>query len=431
VYPLLDGGAGLPNPLQFLPPDGTKIVLVLFLSFLVGLEREEHKATSAEYSFGGVRTFPLIGLLGYATSLLSGTNLWFVAIGFCVTGGFMLLSYWRKLSWSNAGATSEITGLATFVVGALVQHDFYWIATTLAVLSLLLLELKDLLENLATKMAPDEIFTVAKFLLLTAVILPILPDQSFGPFALNPFRIWLVVVAVSGVSYGSYVLQRVTRLRGGIVLAAILGGAYSSTVMTVVLSRRAAQEHRPHLFSGAILMASGMMYLRIAALVAIFNAPLGARLAPVFLTLSGGALVGGWLWSRVPDDNTHDVERKFTPTNPLELRTALFFAALFVGMLVATRLAVQHLGSAGIYVLGAVMGLTDVDPYIMGMTQAAGSITPLGIAATGILVAAASNNIAKGFYALTIGDRKTGREALLALLLLALAGLTPLVVMGF
>jgi uncharacterized membrane protein (DUF4010 family) len=406
-------------------------VLVLFLSFLVGLEREEHKATSAEYSFGGVRTYPLIGLLGYATSLLSGANLWFVAVGFCVTGGFMLLSYWRKLAWSDAGATSEITGLAIFVIGALVQHEFYWIATTLAVLGLLLLELKDLLESLATKMAPDEIFTVAKFLLLTAVILPVLPDAPFGPFDLNPFRIWLVVVAVSGVSYGSYVLQRVTRLQGGILLAAILGGAYSSTVMTVVLSRRAAREHQPHLFSGAILMGSGMMYLRLAALVAIFNASLGAHLWPSFVALAAAALIGGWAWSRVPDRDAHTVERQFTPANPLQLRTALFFAAVFVGMLIATRLATLYLGRAGVYVLGAVMGLTDVDPYIMGMTQAAGSITPLGIAATGILVAAASNNVAKGVYALTLADRKTGREALVALVLLALAGLAPLALIAF
>jgi len=104
---------------------------------------------------------------------------------------------------------------------------------------------------------------------------------------------------------------------------------------------------------------------------------------------------------------------------------------VFVGMLIATRLATLYLGRAGVYVLGAVMGLTDVDPYIMGMTQAAGSITPLGIAATGILVAAASNNVAKGVYALTLADRKTGREALVALVLLALAGLAPLALLAF
>ncbi len=127
-----------------LPPDGTRIILVLFLSFLVGLEREEHKATSTEYAFGGVRTYPLIGLIGYGLSLLSAPGLTLVSIGFSVVGGFMLLSYWRKLSAAGlGGATSEMTGLAVYVVGALVQHDFFWIATTLVVLSLMLLELKE------------------------------------------------------------------------------------------------------------------------------------------------------------------------------------------------------------------------------------------------------------------------------------------------
>jgi uncharacterized membrane protein (DUF4010 family) len=309
--------------------------------------------------------------VGYAASLLSGSNPALITVGFAIVGGFMLLSYLRKLSSEQAaGATSEMTGLAIYVVGALVQHDFFWIATTLVVISLMLLELKTGLESLATRMPPAEIFTFAKFLLLTAVILPILPDRAFGPFALNPFRTWLVVVAVSGVSYGSYVLQRVTKPQGGVVLSAILGGAYSSTVTTVVLSRRATREHRPHLFAGAALIASGMMYVRLAALVALFNEALAVRLAPIFAVLAVAGMLAGFIWSRLPDEGHQEVKREFTPSNPLELGTALLFAGLFVTMLVATQLAATYLGKAGVYVLGAVMGLTDVDPYIMGMTQA-------------------------------------------------------------
>ncbi|PYU98746.1 MAG: MgtC/SapB transporter, partial [Acidobacteria bacterium] len=114
----------------------------------------------------------------------------------------------------------------------------------------------------------------------------------------NPFKTWLVVVAVSTISYGSYVLQRLTKKSGGIILAAILGGAYSSTVATVVLARRASQQNRPHLFSGGMLMASGMMYLRLAALLGLFNRSLMVTLAPAFLLLAGLASGVGWLWSR-------------------------------------------------------------------------------------------------------------------------------------
>ena len=257
---------------QHLPPEAVKIVLVLFLSFLIGLEREEHKASGGSYSFGGVRTFPLIGLIGYSIALVAGTQLLPLTIGFLVIAGFLLLSYWHKLSSTvAAGVTTEMSGLATFLVGALICYGHFWIATTISVASLLLLDLKTALEKLAVRIAPHEILTFAKFLLLTGVILPVLPNQEFSQFHINPFKTWLVVVAISTISYASYVLQKVTKAQGGIVLSALLGGAYSSTVTTVVIARRAAREQHPHLFAGGILIASGVMYVRLVMLLALFN----------------------------------------------------------------------------------------------------------------------------------------------------------------
>jgi len=412
---------------QWLPPEAVKIVLVLFLSFLIGLEREEHKAAAGYYAFGGVRTFPLIGLIGYSVALLSGGQLLPVFLAFLVVGSFLLLSYWRKLCSSDAaGVTSEMSGLATFLVGALVYYDHFWIATTLSVASLLLLELKAGLEGLATRIPPEEILTFAKFLLLSGVILPILPRQEFGRFHINPFKTWLVVVAVSTISYGSYVLQRATKQRGGVVLAALLGGAYSSTLTTVVISRRAAQEEHPHLFSGAILIASGVMYARLVALMALFNRHLAVALAPPFLVFAALAIATGWIWSRRPDAHGSDVKREYQPKNPLELRAALLFAVLFLVMLVATQLAVTYLGRAGVNVLAAIMGVTDVDPFIMGMTQAAGTLTPLRVAAAAVAIAAASNNLIKGIYAYSLADKRTGIQSLGFLAGLAALGLTPL-----
>jgi uncharacterized membrane protein (DUF4010 family) len=412
---------------QWLPPEGVQIVLVLFLSFLIGLEREEHKASSEYYSFGGVRTFPLIGLIGYATSLLSRGNPLPLAAGFAVVGGFLWLSYRHKLATSDiAGVTSEMSGLTTYLVGALIYHEHYWIATTLSVASMLLLELKAGLEGLTKHLPPEEIFNFTKFLLLTAVILPMLPNKEFGALQINPFKTWLVVVAVSAVSYGSYVLQKLTRERGGILLAALLGGAYSSTVTTIVLAKRASRENRPHLFSGGTLMASGMMYLRLAVLLGLFNEALMARLALPFLALAGLAVLLGWLWSRRPDAETAEIKREYTPQNPLELRSAFLFALLFLVMLIATHWVVLKLGQAGVYALAAIMGVTDVDPFIMGLTQSAGHLTPVAIASVGILIAAASNNIVKGIYAYSLSDRRTGVQSLCALLGLAVLGLAPL-----
>ena len=419
--------------LPWLPPDALKIVLVLFLSFLTGLEREEHHAAAGTYSFGGVRTFPLIGLIGFSLALLAGSQLLPLTVGFLVVAGFLLLSYWNKLSHAEgagAGVTSEMSALTTFLVGALVCYGHLWIATTLSVASLLLLDLKVALEKLAARIAPQEILTFAKFLLLTGVILPVLPNQEFSHFHINFFKTWLVVVAVSTISYGSYVLQKVAKERGGIVLAAFLGGAYSSTVTTIVMARRAAREQHSHLFAGGILIASGVMYLRLTVLLILFNRQLMSMLIRPFLLMAALAIGAGWLWTRRADPTAAQVQQKFEARNPLELLAAFLFAGLFLGMLIATQLAVTYLGKAGVNTLAAVMGVTDVDPFIMGMTQTAGSLTPLKAGAEAILIAASSNNLVKGIYAFSLADRKTGTQSLALLASLALIGLAPLFWLG-
>jgi uncharacterized membrane protein (DUF4010 family) len=412
---------------RLLPPEGAKILLVLFLSFLMGLEREERRTASEHYSFGGVRTYPLIGLIGYATSLLSGGQILPVMLGFAVVGGFLMLAYQHKVATSVfSGVTSEMSGLTTYLVGALVYREQFWIATTVTVASMLLLELKAVLEGLTKRIAAEEILTFTKFLLLTAVILPVLPNQEFGPFHINPFKAWLVVVAVSGVSYGSYVIQKLTKGQGGVILAALLGGAYSSTVTTVVLAKRAARESRPHLFAGGTLIASGVMYVRLAGLVTMFNRNLLTTLGVPFAILAGVGMGAGWLWTRIPDARAGEVKREYESRNPLELRAAFFFAVLFLAILVATHLAIAYLGRAGVYTLAGLMGVTDVDPFIMGMTQSAGGVTSLKVASAAILIAAASNNLVKGIYAFSLSDRKTGVESLCLLGGLTVAGLAPL-----
>ncbi len=414
---------------QLLPTEGIKIVLVLFLAFLIGLEREEHKANETHYSFGGVRTFPLIALIGYSIALLAGKQIWPVVLGFLAVAGFLMLSYWRKVTTpledQMPGVTSELSGLITYLVGPLVYHDFFWIATTLTVASILLLELKDVLEGLTKRIAPHEILTFTKFLLLTAVILPVLPNQSFGRFQINPFKTWLIVVAVSSVSYGSYLLLQFTK-GSGIQLSAVLGGIYSSTATTVALAKRSTRETHPHLFSGSILMASAFMYLRLTILIGIFNWELMRILAIPFISLAVVAGVTGLLWSRRLDGPHEELHRQYQHENPLEMRAAFFFAAIFIVILVFTRLVYSYMGNRGAYLLGAIVGFADVDPFIMSMTQATGITAQLNVSAGAIILATTSNNLAKGTYAYFFGSHDAGREAFILLVGLAAAGLIPL-----
>ncbi|HXW18081.1 MAG TPA: DUF4010 domain-containing protein [Candidatus Acidoferrales bacterium] len=417
--------------MQMMPPEATKIVLALILSFLIGLEREEQRKTGG-YSFGGVRTFPLIGLLGFALAELAPTSVIPVTAGLAVVAAFMWLSYRRKLERTEiAGATTEISGLATYVVGALVAREQFWLATALTVIALMLLELKEFLENLSNRVPATETYTFTKFLLLTAVILPIVPNQTYGPFGFNPFKTWLVVVAVSALSYASYVLQlRTSGGKGGILLAAILGGMYSSTVATVVLAKRAQEENRPHLFSGSILLASGVAYARILILVAMFSGAVAAKLAAWFIVLTIAGAVAGWIWSARPEQESGQIQSRAVARNPLEISEAFLFACVFALMLALTYYARIYLGRGGIYGLAALTGFTDIAPFVLGLASTAGANVSVPLAASAIVVAAASNNVVKAGYAYGFGDRKTGVQSLILLLIYAAVGLLPLIWLG-
>ena len=390
----------------------------------MGLEREEHKdITKTKFAFGGIRTFPLIGFLGYLFAKISDASLIPFSIGFATLGAFLLLSYRNKLSSGTAGGlTSEMSACLTYVVGALVFRQEYWVATTLVILCVFLLELKGVLEGLAQKIPASEIFAFTKFILLAAVILPVLPNQNYTSFELNPFKTWLIVVVISGVSYGAYLLGKLFGKRGGILISALLGGIYSSTVTTLFLARRTRSESFPKLFSGAILMSTGMMYFRLIGLLFILNAEVAKMLLVPFLCLGLIALIGGWAWSKAEkNDVAQTAAKDADPTNPLEMLPAFGFAFLFTLMSVLTRLVEVHIGSAGVYGLSFVSGLSDVDPFIASISQS-GAQTTLAVMATAILIATLSNNLLKGVYVFYTAKGEVRKTAPLMLFGISLVG---------
>lgn len=400
--------------LAHLPPELAGFAITLGLSLLIGFEREEHRPESSIGFFGGIRTFPLIGLSGFLLIEVFSSPIPF-AVGLLVLGLLLGVSHWASVSSGELGLTTEVAALLTFSLGAAAAHQMYWLALAVGIVAAILLHEKQGLEGLALRIPSKELRTLLGFLVLTAVILPAVPNQSYTSFEINPFKIWLVVVAVSGLSYGSYLLQ----LRYGhraLLQSGILGGAYSSTVTTVVIARQSRSgRHSELAYAGAIVAATGVMYIRLWILVSLFAPTIGSLLTALFWGLAAAAIATGFLLSRATLDRRKTPDETALPANPLEIRSAVTFAGIFLIVLVATRVVAERFGGTGVLILAVIMGAADVDPFILGLTQHVGSSLSLETAALAVVVAAATNNVMKGVYAVAFGSRRTGTVALLAL----------------
>jgi len=407
---------------QHLPPELAGFAVTLALSLLIGFEREEQRPANSAGFFGGIRTFPMIGLAGFLLVKVFDSPIPF-AVGLLVLGLLLAVGHWASVQADELGLTTEFAALLTFGLGAAASREMYWLALCVGIVAVILLHEKRGLEGLALRVPPKELRTLLRFLLLTAVILPAVPNQSFTVFEINPFKIWLVVVAVSGVSYASYLLQ----LRLGdraMLLSGIVGGAYSSTVTTVVLARQSKESRRsPVAYAGAIVAATGVMYIRLWILVILFAPDLGGRLTVLFWGLSAAGLIVGFLLNRIGRSDRIEGEERTVPSNPLEIRSAVTFAGIFLAVLVGTRLVAERFGGTGVLVMAAIMGATDVDPFILGITQQVGPALPLETAALAVVLAAATNNLMKGIYAVIFGEKVTGWVALAGLIALGAASL--------
>ncbi len=401
--------------ITYLPAEVFGFILTLGLSLLIGIEREEHEPDG----IGGVRTFPIIGLGGYILIAAFPESVVPFSLGLVVTGMLVALSHWYFLKKDEPGITTEAAVLLTFALGGCAAKGMYWLAIATGVIAVILLQEKYLLEGLATRLPRRELSTLLRFLLLTAVVLPVIPNRDFTPFDINPFKLWLVVVAVLGVSYVSYLLRLWWGEDRGIFLAGLLGGAYSSTVTTVVLARQSkGNDDCTTGFAGAIVAASGMMYLRLWILLMLFAAPLAHRLTAIFWGLGLAAIaVGAALtrYGRNDDDCEVEPGDHRRDTNPLEMTSAITFAVIFLTVLIVTQWVAGRFGNTGVLVLAGIMGAADVDPFILGLTQTVGVTLDIGTAALAVIVASAVNNLMKGVYAMIFGAPRTGRLSIVLL----------------
>jgi uncharacterized membrane protein (DUF4010 family) len=412
--------------MQALPPLelAGRLALAVGLAVFMGLTFEEVYKKAERSNPGGVRTFPMLAMCGAALYLIEQTYaLAFVAGLFGLAA--WLYGFIRKAPPRDREAPSFMipaSNLLAYGLGPIALIEPPWVAVALTVTAVLLLGWRERLHRLIHVIPPDELSTAAKFLILTGIILPLAPHArviSLTP--LTPYGVWLAVVAICTLSYVSYLTQRYVPMHGNALLPAILGGTYSSTATTIVLAKRLRDaKTAPADISAGIVAATSVMYLRIGIVVAVFSREFALRLAPALLTLCAiGAAFTLYEWRRHVAGSAKAslaVEAK----NPLQIPTALVFAALIVVVSVLTAWMRDTFGEVGIFALSAVVGLTDIDPFVLNIAQGGVAGAPVADLCAAILIASSSNDVFKAGSALVFGGGAARRPAVMLLALAAL-----------
>jgi uncharacterized membrane protein (DUF4010 family) len=383
-----------------------RFAAALGLGLLLGLERE--RKHDVELMFGGVRTFPLIALLGALGAFMEHDldQGWFLIASFVAFSALLVVSYATTAARGELGITTEISALLAFVVGALCGWAKIDVASAVTVISLLLLSFKEFLHGLARRVEVADAHAMLQFAVITVIILPLLPNANFGPPPLdviNPYKIWLMVVLIAGLNFLGYMLVKVLGGEHGLVLTGVLGGLVSSTAVTLSFSQRSRSE--PGMSSAfllAIVLAWTIMFVRVVVMTAVIDRPLALSLSVILGCMAAAGLVITFLlWRGAKERSTGVVQTK---ANPFELGEAVKFGLLFGGVTIAAKAAEVYLGEKGLYLAGAVAGLTDVDAITLSMANlAAGNASSLKAASYTIVIAVISNTLLKTGMAVFMG----------------------------
>lgn len=415
----------MPDDLDLLQTAG-RLGAALAVGLLVGIERGWQAREQPEGGrVAGLRTFTLIALLGGVLGLASPSPLP-LAVGL---GGVVLLF---AVSFAPGAAaqrsvsiTSAVAGLVTYGLGALAAGGAVLLAVGAAAVVALLLGLKDELHDGLERIQEEELHAVLQLGVLSAAILPLLPDRGFGPYeALNPFKLWLAVILIAGLSLAGHVAARWKGAQQGLLWSGVLGGLASSTAATLALARTAKAE--PALAvpaASGIVAASGVMFIRMAVVASLLQPKLALALGGPLVALAiVSFLAAAWLWRRRGEGGA---AVEMPEGAVFELRAALGFAFLLGVVAVLARAARDALGEAGLYAVGFVSGLADVDaPLISSLHMAARGEVSTAVAVHTIVLAVTANMIVKGAMAWTIGGAAVGRQVVAGfLVVLAAAGL--------
>lgn len=389
-----------------------RLAVALAVGLLIGLERgryERSESRTIESRITGMRTFGLIGLLGALCALLAQEiHLLFLGISFF--GFVVLMTAFHIIASSEEheyGITTVIASLITFALGSVAMIGYINVTAAVAVIMTIILGMKPILHKVEEKLKRIELDATLKLLLISVVVLPVLPDRGFGPWnALNPYTIWWMVVLIAGISYTGYFGNKIAGPKRGLLLTGIFGGIASSTAVTLNFSRIGRKNiELASIVSASILVAAGIMFPRVLLIAGIVS-PAVAKLMilPLVIMTTICFISAAWL-SRF--QLTDIPEKKQVLRNPFELKVALQLAAILAVIMFLARGFQEWFGEAGIFILAALSGITDVDAINLALSEMAlNKELAINIAAKAIIVATIMNTLAKGLLATIIGGKK-------------------------
>lgn len=397
---------------EIVPPLLRALGLTLGMGLLLGLGlREYYLSRPPAIRVGSTRTVMLAAILGFSLWVLEPKGLAYAA-GLLMLGAWLALFYQRKLAHQENGVLGMLFIVLGYALGPLTQMTPAWFVVATGISALFVLNSRDKLAYLTEHMASQEVVTLAKFLVLSAVILPLTPRGPISdalPVSLH--QTWLSVVVISSISYVSYLAQTYFFRGKGILLTGAIGGLYSSTATSLVIARQSTQsEHDSKSYAAAIILATGMMYVRLLMLVGIFDIDAAITLVVPCLGLFF-LMIGVAIWINHQDHlKVASVPLLKVRSNPLEFEAAALFAGSFLVITGLTHALLHAFPAHGLLDMALISGLTDIDPFVMAVVNGHLEQSREMLAAA-VLLAAASNGIMKGIYVAVLGSRTTRRIA--------------------
>jgi uncharacterized membrane protein (DUF4010 family) len=404
--------------------------IAILLGALVGVEREKRKMEEQEPDhIAGLRTFTLLALLGATAGFLSKTlsSPWILPAALLIVGAFIFAGYsvTARSSDGGKGLTTETAAIVVFLLGAMVMFGHRELAIALGVVTAAVLAYKQPLHGFVEKLGWDDVYAGLRLLIATFIALPLLPNHPIDPWgALNPYKLWLLVILISSLSLIGYVLTRWLGPARGTALTGLTGGLVSSTAVTLSFAREARESaQNTAALACGILLAWAVMFARVIVLVAAVNRKLLPEMVIPFVLMglaSGG--YAAWLYFSDKSIDGKAPKGEVDVENPFSLTAAAKFAALFAVVLLAVKIVQEHFPPSGLYAVAALAGLTDVDAITLSMLEFAQS-GEARVAVIAIVIASLSNTIVKCVMAFVLGGEGLGKKLLVATAVTLAAGL--------